>query len=43
MVWPNWEIHEEKRKIEESKLNQLKIELEEAEEDLKRVEKIFYE
>ena len=43
MIWSNWEIDEEKRKIEEPKLNQLRIELEEAEEDLKRVEKIFHE
>ena len=43
MIWSNWEIYEEKRKIEEPKLNQLRIELEEAEEELKRVDKIFYE
>ena len=41
MIWYNGEIYEEKRKIEESKLNHLRIELEDAEEDLKRVEKIF--
>ena len=43
MIWSNLEIYEEKRKIEEPKLNQLRIELEEAEEELKRVDKIFYE
>ena len=43
MIWSNKVIYEKKRKIEEPNLNQLRIELEDAEEDLKRVEKIFYE
>ena len=43
MIWSYFELYEERRKIEEPKLNQLRNELEEAEEQLKRVDKIYDE
>lgn len=41
MIWSFFKLFEERRIIEEPKLNQLRLELEEAEEQLKRVSKIY--